>query len=270
MRALIFLVVIAVISSSVNTFAQRTQVDRSQSAEQSNRTTGSRQVEHPFARVQQRIIELTNEFREEQGRRPLEPDDRLMHAAQDLAEYMALTDRYSHTADGRQPSERVTDQDYEYCLVAENIGYQFSSRGFEAERLAQRLVDGWIESPEHRENMLNAHMTEIGAGVAQSEKSGYYYGVQVFARPKSAAIEFRVQNRTSETVEYTLGDRSYELPPRYTRMHTECIPPRLAVHQPEGDPKAIRTQEGITYVVRNQDEGQLEVVRRDSSDRSAR
>ena len=38
-------------------------------------------------------------------------------------------------------------------------------------------------------------VTETGVAVARSEKTGYYYGVQMFGRPKSAAVVFKVENR---------------------------------------------------------------------------
>ena len=57
--------------------------------------------------AEQEIAELTNEFRKEQGLATVHSDSRLHATAQDFAEYMARTDRYGHTADGRSSSQRV-------------------------------------------------------------------------------------------------------------------------------------------------------------------
>ncbi|HZF80939.1 MAG TPA: CAP domain-containing protein, partial [Rubrivivax sp.] len=95
-------------------------------------------------------------------------------------------DRYGHQADGREPSQRVEAAGYEWCMVAENIGWQYDSRGFDTASLARRLVDGWEKSPPHRANMLDKRPRDIGIATAQSPRSGRHYGVQLFARPCAA------------------------------------------------------------------------------------
>jgi hypothetical protein len=70
--------------------------------------------------------------------------------------------------------------------------------------------------------MLDAAVTETGVAVAQSPNTGYWYAVQMFGRPKSMAIEFTITNRSSASVSYTIDERTFELPPRYSRTHTQC------------------------------------------------
>ena len=45
-------------------------------------------------------------------------------------------------------------------------------------------VEGWERSAAHRKNMLDRDATEIGVAVAHSPRTGRYYGVQVFGRPR--------------------------------------------------------------------------------------
>jgi hypothetical protein len=169
---------------------------------------------------------------------------------------MARTDEYSHTADGSRPAERAKKHGYYYCLVSENIANAFDSRGFTAEKLAGRFVTGWKESPGHRKNMLDPDVTEIGVWVARSEGSGYYYAVQMFGRPKSQAIEFKIDNRSGETIEYTIGEESFTLPPRYVRTHTRCRPPELTFRWPgDAGTEAVKPQTGDRFVVRKDDKG---------------
>ena len=53
------------------------------------------------------------------------------------AAYMAKSGKFDHDADGRQPAQRIAAKGYRYCMVAENIAYEFSSRGFASSELAQ-------------------------------------------------------------------------------------------------------------------------------------
>ena len=140
---------------------------------------------------------------------------------------MAGADKYSHTADGKTPSERANEHGYDYCLVSENITYLYSSTGFSTEELAEKMVEGWIESPEHCTNMLDVAATEIGVAVAHSGKIGNSYGVQMFGRPKSLSTCFAIENKSEVPIEYTIGERAFKLPPRNRHSHEECLPADL-------------------------------------------
>lgn len=184
------------------------------------------------------IIERTNALRKPAGAVALRANDKLQAAAKSFAEYMATEDRYGHTADGTRPADRVAKEKYEYCLVLENIAYAFSTDGFTKEKLTDKFMTGWENSPGHKKNMLDPDVTELGAAVARSEKTGYYYAVQVFGRAKADAISFKVENTAGEAVEYTLGDKAYTLEPRYTRTHSVCRPPTVTFRWPGTKPDA--------------------------------
>lgn len=175
----------------------------------------------------QLIVDQTNQFRVNQKRETLKTDEQLTKTAEDFAQYMARTGRYGHTADDRTPSERARAHDYEFCLIAENIAYQFRTKGFATDPLAKRFIDGWKESPGHRENMLREHVTETGVAIAQSESTGVYFAVQLFGRPRSAAIAFQVSNQSGQDIQYRIGKQEFSLPSRYTRSHQQCRPGQL-------------------------------------------
>lgn len=172
--------------------------------------------------VTQLIVKKTNAFREANELPEVETDSQLSAAAQDFANYMARTDRYGHRADGKRPSERASNHGYSYCVVAENIAYRYNSAGFQTKTLAETLVEGWKNSPEHRENMLQPAVRDTGVAVARSDATGHWYAVQMFGRPKSAAIEFRISNESGTEVSYSIGPREFQLPPRYSRTHIRC------------------------------------------------
>ena len=213
-------------------------------------------------RVSELIIEKTNRFRKKKGLEAVESNPQLTEAAKYFAQYMARTQKYGHTADGQRPSERASEHGYEYCLVSENIAYQYSSAGFEKQELAKRFFQGWKESPGHRKNMLEPAVTETGVAVAQSEETGYYFAVQMFGRPESASIRFEVVNRSGKSVEYKVGERSFPLPPRYSRTHQRCRPSELKISWQEGgeqQTKTVKPDDGETFrIVQQGGEIQIE------------
>ncbi|MBA2114891.1 CAP domain-containing protein [Bremerella alba] len=172
--------------------------------------------------VAELIVRQTNEFREAQGRGPVKTNSKLAATAQTFADYMARTDRYGHRADGNRPADRASEHDYQYCIVAENIAYRYNSAGTETEALADKFVQGWKDSPGHRENMLDRDVRETGVAVAVSKETSHWYAVQMFGRPKSDAIEFQIANHADKEVGYSMGEKSFQLPPRYTRTHMSC------------------------------------------------
>jgi uncharacterized protein YkwD len=182
----------------------------------------------PVAEVAPGIVEGTNAFRKEQGRGDVTIDESLTKAAQDFAEYMAAQNKFGHTADGRQPDDRATAAGYKICLISENIAYRFDSEGFEKDQLAKSFVQGWIDSPGHRKNMLEPNAVHIGIGVAWSDE-GIAYGVQMFGRPESMILKFSVVNRTKKAVKLLIDDQAIELPPNATLNHGICAPATLKI-----------------------------------------
>ncbi|GAA4118145.1 hypothetical protein GCM10022215_19390 [Nocardioides fonticola] len=60
-------------------------------------------------------------------------------------------------------------------LVGENVAYGFSS--------GQAVVNAWMNSPEHKANILESRFTRIGFGARQSA-SGVWFVSEVFGRPE--------------------------------------------------------------------------------------
>lgn len=213
--------------------------------------------------VVQRIVEQTNEFRREHDLDAVESNERLKETAQYFADFMARTGKYGHTADGNTPAERAEEHDYEFCMVSENIGHQFRATGFATDELAERFVTGWKESPEHRENMLDPDLMEIGVAVARAEDSPTYFAVQMFGRPEAAAISFQVSNESETEVEYTVrrsgSDRTFPLAPRQRRTHRRCRPTTIEFPELE---TTFEAEDGARYVVRPSPDGTLQVADR--------
>ena len=230
------------------------------------------------AAVVRGIVEQTNAFRKEHERVPVKPDKQLTKASQSFADYMARTGKYGHTADGKQPAERAAAHGYAFCIVLENIAYMYSSAGFETKELADRLFTGWRESPGHRKNMLDPDVQHTGVAVAQAA-DGTWYAVQMFGRPESARVEFKLTNAGERAVRYAIGDERFTLEPRWTRTHTRCRPGDVVFGAAgRGDAKAggkaaeretVRPENGSTYEVTPDASGIVRVRRADARERSS-
>ena len=260
-RSSLVAIMLLMLAGATAAHGQMVEEDESEALQMSSERTAEERALDP-SEAAELIVEKTNSFRQEQGLQPVQTNPKLSAAAQYFADYMARTDTYGHTADGKRPAERAQNHDYDYCLVAENIAYQYSSRGFTADELAERFVEGWKNSPKHRENMLNSAVVDTGVALAQSDKTGYWYAVQMFGRPKSAAIEFSITNRSDSTIEYTIGERSFPLPPRYSRTHVRCRQTNIefGFSDDQGRKEQIKPKSGERYAV-VQEGGGLDVVR---------
>src|SRR5262249_23921315 len=128
-----------------------------------------------LAQATKSLIDSTNAFRKEEGRSSVSVNPKLTDTARYFADFMARTNKYGHNADGNRPADRAKKHGYDYCIVLENIAYQYNSRGFTTDELARGLFEAWKNSPGHRKNMLDPDVTETGVAIAHSDKSGYYY-----------------------------------------------------------------------------------------------
>jgi uncharacterized protein YkwD len=210
--------------------------------------------------VQEQIVELTNELRRREGLEPLRVDSELNDAAEYFADYMARHDELSHTADGNRPAERAELHGYEYCLILENVGMQHRPAGVRSRELARAFVESWEDSPEHRRSMVDPDVLDLGVGIAQSQETGRYYAVQKFGRHQDERVEFSIMNRTDATVQYTLGDRSFSLPPRITRTHRQCRPPEVTIDAPaELEGETFEPADGESYAVGRDGYGRLTI-----------
>jgi hypothetical protein len=170
--------------------------------------------------VAERTVQLANEARQS----ALKPEPRLSETARYYARFMARADTLGHEADGATPAERAKKHGYDWCVVLENVAFEFNSAGFTTERLAREFVEGWLNSPGHRANLLDADVTETGVAVARSDRTGRYYAVQMLARPRSQSTRFQIANRGRANVQYRIGERAYTLAPLQIRTHEECRP----------------------------------------------
>jgi uncharacterized protein YkwD len=102
------------------------------------------------------VVASVNAIRAQHGCRNLKPVRSLTNAAQGHANDMALTAVFSHTsADGRSWISRIRTAGWKRP-GGENI-----AKGFDS---VPDVMTAWMNSPDHRRNILNCNFRHIGVG----------------------------------------------------------------------------------------------------------
>ena len=108
------------------------------------------------------VLCLVNHERAKRDLPPLADDRRLQRAAQAHARAMGERDFYAHRdPDGREPDERIRAAGYDGSTTGENLLWGTGGDATPAE-----AVEGWMESPGHRANILRREFTRVGTGIA--------------------------------------------------------------------------------------------------------
>jgi uncharacterized protein YkwD len=119
------------------------------------------------------IVAAMNRERTSRGPRPLRLNDRLSLAANDRIGDMFAKNYFAHVSpDGVQPFVWAKHRGYRYRLIGENlaVGYRGTA-----------VVDGWMRSPGHRENILQRGFEEVGIAIANGAPQRGYRGPTVVA-----------------------------------------------------------------------------------------
>lgn len=134
------------------------------------------------------VHSLTNAERAAAGVPPLARDAALDGIAQAHADDMAARGYFSHdTPEGAGPSDRAAASGYSckkpsgmytWTGIGENIHYAGGSYMY-TEGVAAGAVDWWMDSPGHRENILDGRYDRLGVGIAIGG-GGRAYAVQNF------------------------------------------------------------------------------------------
>lgn len=123
-------------------------------------------VSNNFARE---VLELVNYERGKEHLKPLKLSNSLNHYAQIRAK--EITKKFSHTRPSGYSCFTVIPKPYK--VVGENIAA--------GQRSAKEVVQAWMDSPGHRENIMNPKFRELGMGYLYLPDSKYkHYWAQLF------------------------------------------------------------------------------------------
>ena len=127
------------------------------------------------------LISLTNAARADAHVGQLTDNPTLTLAAQAKAEDMAAHGYFSHVGpDGKQPWAWMHEAGYDYAYAGENLAAHFYD--------SSDVVQAWLNSPSHRENIMRGNYKEIGIGIARGSYQGTdtIFVVQFFGVTKAA------------------------------------------------------------------------------------
>jgi uncharacterized YkwD family protein len=122
--------------------------------------------------VEMEVVRLVNVERQKAGLSPFTASSELSKVARVKSEDMAKNNYFSHTSPTYgDPFTMMKSFGIKYNTAGENIAKGYSS--------AQSVVDGWMNSPGHRANILNPSFNKIGVGLYKTS-NGTAYWTQMF------------------------------------------------------------------------------------------
>jgi uncharacterized protein YkwD len=94
-------------------------------------------------------------------------NDDLADAAYKHSADMATNHLFSHTgSDGSSPATRISQEGYHWNAMGENIAYGYPT--------VEDVIQGWLGSEGHCQNMMSPMFTEIGAAIAGNTDVPYW------------------------------------------------------------------------------------------------
>jgi hypothetical protein len=130
------------------------------------------------------LLSEVNARRQELGLSQVVLSEQLNQAALAKAQDMFSDQYWAHVApDGKQAWDFIKEASYSYKYAGENLARDFDT--------STQVVQAWMDSPSHRENMVNPDFTNMGLAVVNGNLKGFNTTlvVQLFAVPQAAQIK---------------------------------------------------------------------------------
>jgi len=136
-----------------------------------------------------KLYQLTNQMRQKYNLPPLSYNKKLEQAAYLKAQDMFKKNYWAHYApDGTTPWQFILATGYRYQYAGENLAKNFL--------FSKDVVDAWMASEKHRENILRKEYTDVGFAVVNGVLNGEQTTlvVQLFATPQETSITAQEKN----------------------------------------------------------------------------
>lgn len=122
--------------------------------------------------LEKQVVTLVNSERGKKGLKPLSENWQLSRVARYKSQDMIDKKYFSHTSPTYgSPFDMIKNFGIRYRTSGENIAY--------GQRTPSEVMNSWMNSPGHRQNILSPNYSQIGFGVARSS-SGQLYWTQMF------------------------------------------------------------------------------------------
>ena len=118
---------------------------------------------------------MVNKERAAVGLPALKVNNKLAGVAEKKAEDLRNKNYFAHNSPTYgSPFDMMKQFGITYTAAGENIA--------KGQKTPEAVMNGWMNSPGHRANILNSSFTEIGVGYV-TDSNGTTYWVQMFIRP---------------------------------------------------------------------------------------
>jgi uncharacterized protein YkwD len=135
---------------------------------------------------------------------------------------MFANDYWAHVApDGTTPWSFIKSSGYAYTTAGENLARDFNDTG--------AMVEAWMNSASHRENIVNAKFKEIGVAVVNGTLQGVETTlvVQLFGAPAVAAAA--APQAPAQAARVTVPETSVPAAPAVTVIPTVALEPAVTL-----------------------------------------
>lgn len=129
------------------------------------------------------LLNETNKERQEGGLSAVGLDEKLNRAAYLKATDMFEKQYWGHDApDGTKPWKWLIEAEYGYAKAGENLAKNFYT--------AEAVTAAWMDSPEHRKNIMEPEYTEVGFAVSSGKLQGKQTTIVValYGRPLGTGV----------------------------------------------------------------------------------
>ncbi len=187
-------------------------------------------------KVEQHIVEMTNQVRHEQK---LSDPEAQRHAGESGARL--CRDAWHEAASfptppmAATPAQRAENAGYKFCDIAENLAMDRDSKGFDTGDLAIQAIAGWMNSPPHRANIMMSSATEIGVGVARAPgPEPKFISVELFGRPAAEICEIRNRQFIACGRQLHVRRQDARFEAALSVVQSSCTPGELVFSTPGG------------------------------------
>lgn len=158
-------IIITLIALGCNPTIRYTPINHHSNPKPPRHQSPTTQPDSYSVNTNQRLLILHNQQRQSKGRSDLTLDNNLENYAQNWANHMAWEDKLYHSK-----IENAL-KDNKFYRAGENIAWN--------QRNPEEVVNDWMNSTGHHENIMNRNFTHVGFGI-QKNITGQFYWVAIF------------------------------------------------------------------------------------------
>ncbi len=194
------------------------------------------------------LVDLANGDRAAQNVGTLTVNPALVAVAQAKANDMAAKGYFAHTSpEGYEPWHWFETVGYSFDYAGENLAIDFND--------SVDVNTAWMNSPTHRQNLLDPHFTEIGIATAQGMYQGRLttFVVQAFGKPATKKSAVVAQSLPQNPTEPALASAT---PATVLGESAPARPEVLAQAVPESTPSAESLEEPVEVLSSSEETAQ--------------